>query len=63
MLVQILTIPPAMVLAWAVLLGFLASLAGLPGAEFALEFIGEAVGPVAVIQAKMLLFVSSIGAL
>ena len=52
-----------MVLAWAVLLGFLASLAGLPGAEFALDFIREAAGLVAVVQAKMLLLVGSIGAL
>ena len=61
--VSILAIPPAMVVAWAVLLGLLASLAGLPGTEFALNFIREVAGPVVVIQAKMLMLVGTVGAL
>ena len=60
--VEIVGIPPAMVLAWAVLLGTLDGLACLPATEFASDFIWEVVGPVAVLQAKLLLVAGAIGA-
>ena len=62
-LIEIVGIPPAIVLAWAVLIGVLAGLSGLPATEFASDFISEFVGPVALLQAKMLLAVGSVGAL
>ena len=61
--VQILSIPPTMVLVWVVLLSTLASLAGLPATEFVSNFIGEVAGPVAILQAKMLLVAGAIGTL
>ena len=61
--VRILALPWAMVIAWAVLLGLLASLAGLPGAELAWGLVLETAEPVVVFQAKMLAAVCSIGGL
>ena len=61
--VRILAVPPAMVITLAVLLGLLATLAGLPGGELAWGFMLETAAPVAVLQAKMLLAVGAICAL
>ena len=61
--VEVLTIPPAIIIAWAVLLGLLASLFGLPGTQFTFDFIREAAGPIAVLQAKTLTLVGALSAL
>ena len=61
--IEVLTIPFAMVFAWAIVLGFLASLVGLPITELAFDFIRETAGPVVALQAKMLLGVGAVGAL
>ena len=60
---EILALPWAMIIELAVVLGGLASLAGLPGAELAWGFILETAEPVVVLQAKMLAAVGAIGAL
>ena len=52
-----------MVLVCAVLLGLLASLSGLSGPEFALDFVFEAYSAIGIVQVKMLMVVGSIGAL
>lgn len=62
-LVQILTIPTAIVLSLAVLFACLAILFGLPWPSFASDFAREVVAPVAVLQGKMLLVIASIGVL
>ena len=61
--VEALAIPIALVVAWAILLGFLGSLVGLPSAELAFDFIRETAGPIAALQTKMLLGVGAVGAL
>ena len=59
---QILGIPLVMVIMCAALLGLLASLYGLSGPEFALDFVFEAYLTIGIVQAKMLLVVGSVGA-
>ena len=61
--IEILALPWAIVITFALLSGALVSLAGLPGTEFALGFILKIAGPVAVFQSQLLLTVVSIGAL
>ena len=53
--IRILVIPPAMVLTWALLLGSLSALAGISGVETARDFVRDAAGPMALLQAKMCL--------
>ena len=59
----ILTMPLVTVFAWALFICWLANLFGLPGIDLAKDFIEQVAGPVALMQAKMLLVVASIGAL
>ena len=60
---EIFALPWTMIIAFALVLWGLASLAGLPGAELAWGFILETAEPVVVLQAKMLAGVGAIGVL
>ena len=62
-LVQTIIVLPAAILAFAVLLGVVTTLFGLPGLELAREFLSVAAGLVLIVQTHVLLSLAVLGAL